>query len=125
LDDALRFALERRQFGKPIAEHQLVQALLADSKVELLAGRALVLEAARQRDAGESVTLMAASAKLYCSEMVGRVADRAVPIHGGAGYIASSVERLYRDARIFRLYEGTTQIQQIVVAREMAKAAAG
>ncbi len=123
IDDALAYALQRRQFGKPIAEHQLVQALLADSQAEALAARALVLEAARLRDAGHGVTLMASAAKLFCAEMVGRVADRAVQVHGGAGYIAGAVERLYRDARLFRLYEGTTQIQQLIVAREMAKAA--
>lgn len=123
IDDALAYALQRKQFGKPIAEHQLVQALLADSKAEALAARALVLEGARQRDAGQNVTLMASAAKLFCAEMLGRVADRAVQVHGGAGYIAGAVERLYRDARLFRLYEGTTQIQQIILAREMAKAA--
>ncbi len=122
IDDALAYALQRKQFGKPIAEHQLVQALLADSTAEALAARALVLEGARQRDAGQNVTLMASAAKLFCAEMLGRVADRAVQIHGGAGYIAGPVERLYRDARLFRLYEGTTQIQQIILAREMAKA---
>ena len=122
IDDALRYAMERQQFGKPIAEHQLVQAMLADSKTEAYAGRSMVLDAARRRDAGQSITTEAACVKLYCSEMVGRVADRAVQIHGGAGYIADyAVERLYRDVRLFRLYEGTTQIQQLVIAREMRK----
>jgi acyl-CoA dehydrogenase len=123
-DDALRYAMERQQFGKPIAEHQLVQAMLADSKTESYAGRSMVLDAARKRDAGQSITTEAACVKLYCSEMVGRVADRAVQIHGGAGYIADyAVERLYRDVRLFRLYEGTSQIQQLVIARAMIKAA--
>jgi len=123
-DDALRYAMERRQFGKPIAEHQLVQALLADSRTEAYAGRCMVLDAARRKDAGEAIATEAACAKLFCAEMVGRVADRAVQIHGGAGYIADyGVERLYRDARLFRLYEGTSQIQQLIIARSMVKAA--
>ena len=120
--DALRFAANRRQFGKPIAEHQLVQAMLADSRAEAYAGRTMVLDAARRRDEGAKVTLEASSAKLFNTEMVGRVADRAVQIHGGAGYIADyAVERLYRDVRLFRLYEGTTQIQQLIIAREMLR----
>ncbi|HKY95579.1 MAG TPA: acyl-CoA dehydrogenase family protein [Kiloniellales bacterium] len=123
-DDALRYAMERQQFGKAIAEHQLVQAMLADSRTESYAGRAMVLDAARRRDAGEVITTEAACVKLFCSEMVGRVADRAVQIHGGSGYIADfAVERLYRDVRLFRLYEGTSQIQQLVIARNMIKAA--
>lgn len=122
LDDALRYAMERSQFGQPICEHQLIQAMLADSKAEAFAGKAMVLEAARQRDRGESVSTAAACSKLFCTEMVGRVADRAVQIHGGAGYIADyAVERLYRDVRLFRLYEGTSQIQQLVIARNMVK----
>lgn len=120
--DCVAFASERKQFGKPIAEHQLVQAMIADSKTESLAARALTLETAGRRDAGENVTLESAAAKLFASEMVGRVADRAVQIHGGAGYIADyGVERFYRDVRLFRIYEGTTQIQQLVVARETIK----
>jgi acyl-CoA dehydrogenase len=96
--------------------------MLADSKAEAFAGKAMVLEAARQRDRGESVSTAAACSKLFCTEMVGRVADRAVQIHGGAGYIADyAVERLYRDVRLFRLYEGTSQIQQLVIARNMVK----
>ncbi len=120
--DALEFAINRKQFGKPIAEHQLIQAMLADSRAEAYAARAMVLDAARMRDDGTKVTLEASSAKLFASEMVGRVADRAVQIHGGAGYIADyAVERLYRDVRLFRLYEGTTQIQQLIIAREMMR----
>jgi acyl-CoA dehydrogenase len=123
-DDALRYAMERRQFGKAIAEHQLVQAMLADSKTESYAGRSMVLDAARRRDAGQTISTEAACVKLFCSEMVGRVADRAVQIHGGSGYIADfAVERLYRDVRLFRLYEGTSQIQQLVIARNMIRAA--
>ena len=122
-DEALRFARERVQFGKPIAEHQLIQAMLADSSTEAFAGRAMVLEAARRFDAGDRVIQQAASAKLFCSEMVGRVADRAVQIHGGAGYMQDyPVEHFYRDVRLFRLYEGTSQIQQLIIAREMLNA---
>jgi acyl-CoA dehydrogenase len=120
--DSVAYALERKQFGKPIAEQQLIQAMIADSKTEALAARALTLETARKRDAGESVTLEAAAAKLYASEMVGRVADRAVQIFGGAGYTADhGIERLYRDVRIFRIYEGTSEIQRVIVARETMK----
>jgi acyl-CoA dehydrogenase len=118
--DSLRYASERVQFGKPIGEFQLVQAMLADSRTEAYAGRAMVLDAARRRDAGERITTEAACCKLYCAEMVGRVADRAVQVHGGAGYVADyGVERFYRDVRLFRLYEGTSQIQQLVIARAM------
>ncbi len=120
IDDALRYAMERKQFGQPIAEFQLVQAMLADSKTEALAGRAMVLETARKKDDNADVTTDAACCKLFCSEMVGRVADRAVQIHGGAGYMAEyAVERFYRDVRLFRIYEGTSQIQQLVIARNM------
>jgi acyl-CoA dehydrogenase len=117
--DMVAYATERRQFGKPIADFQLVQAMIADSKAETMAARALVLEAARQMDAGDRITLEAAAAKYIASETVGRVADRAVQVHGGAGYIADyGIERLYRDVRLFRIYEGTSQIQQLVIARE-------
>lgn len=120
--DCVAYASERRQFGKAIAEHQLIQGLLADSKTEALAARALVLETAALKDAGANVTLEAAAAKYYASEMVGRVADRAVQIFGGAGYIADyGIERLYRDVRLFRIYEGTSQIQQLIIARETLK----
>ena len=120
--DTVAYAAERRQFGKAIAEHQLVQAMIADSKTEALAARALVLETAASKDRGDDVVLESAAAKLFASEMVGRVADRAVQVHGGAGYIADyGIERLYRDVRLFRIYEGTTQIQQLIVARETMK----
>jgi acyl-CoA dehydrogenase len=122
--DALEFAMGRIQFGKPIAQHQLVQAMLADSRAEAYAARCMVLDAARRRDDGEKVTMLASASKLFASEMVGRVADRAVQIHGGAGYIADyAVERFYRDVRLFRLYEGTSQIQQLIIAREMTSGA--
>ena len=120
--DALRYAIDRRQFGQPIAEFQLIQAMLADSRAEALAGRAMVLETARRKDRDEDVATDAACCKLFCAEMVGRVADRAVQIHGGAGYMQDyAVERFYRDVRLFRIYEGTSQIQQLVIARNMIR----
>ncbi len=122
-DESVRFATNRVQFGKPISEHQLVQAMLADSGTETYAARCMVIETARRFDAGERIIQHAASCKLFCSEMVGRVADRAVQIHGGAGYMqAYPVEHFYRDVRLFRLYEGTSQIQQIIIGREMCAA---
>ncbi|WP_332851974.1 acyl-CoA dehydrogenase family protein [Duganella sp. S19_KUP01_CR8] len=124
LDDALRYAMERQQFGQPIAEFQLIQAMLADSKAEIYAARSMVLDAARRRDNREDVTTEASCCKLFASEMCGRVADRAVQIHGGAGYMSEyAAERFYRDVRLFRIYEGTSQIQQLVIARNMIKAA--
>ncbi len=118
--DALDYAMQRKQFGKPIAEQQLVQAMLADSRTEAWAARCMVLETARKRDTGENITLESAACKLFCAEMAGRVADRAVQIHGGSGYMAEfAVERFYRDVRLLRLYEGTSQIQQLVIARNM------
>ena len=123
LDEALNYALERKQFGQPIAEFQLVQAMLADSQAELYAARSMTLEAARKRDQGERITMEASCCKLFASEMVSRVADRAVQIHGGAGYMQDyAVERLYRDVRLFRLFEGTSQIQQLVIARQLMRA---
>lgn len=120
--DCVAYASERRQFGKPIAEHQLIQAMLADSKTECLAARALVLETAAAKDDGKDVVMESAAAKLFATEMVGRVADRAVQIFGGAGYIEDyGIERLYRDVRLFRIYEGTSQIQQLIIARETLK----
>ena len=124
LDDALAYALARKQFGQPIAEFQLVQAMLADSRTEIYAARSMVLDAARRRDAGEDVGMEASCCKLFASEMCGRVADRAVQIHGGAGYVADyAAERFYRDVRLFRIYEGTSQIQQLVIARNMIRKA--
>jgi acyl-CoA dehydrogenase len=124
LGDALAYALERKQFGQPIAEFQLVQAMLADSRTEIYAARSMVLDAARKRDDGLDVSMEAACCKLFASEMCGRVADRAVQIHGGAGYLADyAAERFYRDVRLFRIYEGTSQIQQLVIARKMIREA--
>jgi acyl-CoA dehydrogenase len=120
--DCVAYASERKQFGAPIASFQLIQGMIADCKTEAMAARALTLESARKRDAGQAVTLEAAAAKYYASEMVGRVADKAGQIFGGAGYVADyGIERLYRDVRIFRIYEGTSQIQQVVIARETMK----
>ena len=122
--DALDYALQRKQFGQPIAEQQLIQAMLADSQTETYAAKCMTLETARQRDNGENVSTESSACKLFATEMVGRVADRAVQIHGGAGYMSEyAVERFYRDVRLFRLYEGTSQIQQIIIARNMIKGA--
>jgi len=122
LGDALRYAVERRQFGQPIAEFQLVGAMLADSRTEIYAARSMVVDAARRRDDGDDVATEASCCKLFASEMCGRVADRAVQIHGGAGYVADyAIERFYRDVRLFRIYEGTSQIQQLLIARAMVR----
>ena len=124
LDDALHYALYRKQFGQPIAEFQLIQAMLADSKAEIYAARCMVLDAARKRDEGKNVSTEASCAKMFSTEMCGRVADRCVQIHGGAGYVSEyAIERFYRDVRLFRIYEGTTQIQQVVIARNMIREA--
>ena len=122
LDDALRYAVERKQFGQPIANFQLIQGMLADSKADIYAAKCMVLDAARLRDEGKNVVTESSCAKMFATEMCGRVADKAVQIHGGAGYIADyGIERFYRDVRLYRLYEGTTQIQQIIIARNMIK----
>lgn len=124
LEDALKFAMERKQFGQPIANFQLIQAMLADSKTEIYASKCMVLDAARKRDAGQNVSTESSCAKMFATEMCGRVADRGVQILGGSGYISEyPIERFYRDVRLFRLYEGTTQIQQIIIARNMIKEA--
>ena len=122
--EMVNYALERKQFGKPIFEHQMIQSMIADSQAETYAAECMILDAARRRDAGEDVTMLASSAKLFATEACGRVADRAVQVFGGAGYVTDyGIERFYRDVRIFRLYEGTSQIQQIIIARELARAA--
>jgi acyl-CoA dehydrogenase len=122
LRDAIRYAKERKQFGKAIGEFQLIQAMLADSHAEIYAARCMVLDAARKRDEGHNVSTEAACAKMFASEMCGRVADRAVQIFGGAGYLAEyGVERFYRDVRLFRIFEGTTQIQQLVIAKNLLR----
>ncbi len=120
--DSVAYMSERRQFGQALSQFQLLQGMIADCKTEALAAKALTMETARKRDAGQAVTMEAAAAKYFASEMVGRVADKAVQIFGGAGYVADyGIERFYRDVRIFRIYEGTSQIQQVVIAREVLK----
>ena len=128
LEEASRYARERKQFGKAIGEFQLVQAMLADSQAELLAGWALVREVAQCFDqkpphvSDPDVSMRVSCAKLFATEMLGRVADRGVQVHGGAGYINEyPVERFYRDARLLRLYEGTTQVQQLIIGRELLR----
>lgn len=124
LDEAIIHVKKRQQFGKPIAEFQLVQAMLAECKVEIEAAKSLVIETARARDRGEDVTTQASICKYYASEMCGRVADRVVQIFGGAGYcadIGGPIEMLYRDVRLFRLYEGTSQIHLINIAKRILK----
>ena len=122
ISDALDYAMQRKQFGQPIAEQQLVQAMLADSQTETYAAKCMTLETARKRDNGDNVSTESSASKLFATEMVGRVADRCVQIHGGAGYMAEyAVERFYRDVRLFRLYEGTSQIQQLIIAKNMIK----
>jgi acyl-CoA dehydrogenase len=124
LDETVQYALARHQGGRAIADHQLVQGLVADSQTDVMAGRALVESAARAFDDGTDQRLAPSCAKYFCSEMVGRVADRAVQVHGGAGYMRGvAAERIYRDARLFRIYEGTSQIQQIVIAKQTLRAA--
>ncbi|MDF3853619.1 acyl-CoA dehydrogenase family protein [Paracoccus sp. P2] len=121
IDDMLDYAVARRQFGRPLADFQLLQAMFADSRADAYAARCMVLDAARKRDDGRDVGVEASCAKMFASEAVGRIADRNVQVHGGNGYIREyRAEQLYRDARLFRIYEGTTQIQQIIIAKAMA-----
>jgi len=121
--ESVEYAQHREQGGRPIADFQLIQALLADSQTDTMAARALVLDAAANFDAGVDTKMGPAASKYFASEAVGRVADRAVQIHGGAGYMRGvAVERFYRDARLFRIYEGTSQIQQLVIARQLLAA---
>ncbi|MCS5556119.1 MAG: acyl-CoA dehydrogenase family protein [Arenicellales bacterium] len=122
IDESTRYAAQRKQFGQAIGEFQLVQGMLADMKTEWYAGRSMVIDAARKKDLDVTVATESSCCKYFCSEMVGRVADHAVQIFGGAGYIADyGIERFYRDVRIFRLYEGTSQIQQLIIARNMLR----
>jgi len=123
-DEMVAYSLERQQFGRPIAEFQLIQAMIADSKADLVAARAMVLESSRAHDRGEDISLLAACCKLFTSEALGRVADRNVQVHGGAGYVGDyPAERHYRDVRLARIYEGTNQIQQLIIARNVIRAA--
>ena len=122
LDDAIAYTKEREQFGKPIAEYQLVQAMLAECKVEIEAARALILETARKRDRGEDVTMDVSICKYYSTEMCGRVADKVVQIFGGQGYVKGrGIERFYRDVRAFRIYEGTSQIHLLNIAKQLLR----
>ncbi|NVJ68904.1 MAG: acyl-CoA dehydrogenase family protein [Alphaproteobacteria bacterium] len=120
LRDAVRYTKERQQFGSALSDFQLIQAMIGDSETEIYAARSMIRDAAIARDRGENTKRKASCAKLFASEMVGRVADRAVQMYGGAGYIADyGIEQLYRDARLFRIYEGTTQIQQLIIAKDV------
>lgn len=122
LRDSVLYAKERNQFGSPIAGFQLIQAMIADSETDIYAARCMVRDTAKDRDAGLDVTRKASCCKLFASEMLGRVADRGVQIFGGAGYIADyGIEQLYRDARLFRIYEGTSQIQQTIIAKDVVR----
>ena len=121
LDTALRYASERKAFGEPIANFQLIQAMLADSKAEIYAAECMLRDASEKADRGKAI-IECASAKMFASEMCNRVADRCVQIHGGAGYLAEyEAERFYRDSRIYTIYEGTTQILQLVIAKNMLR----
>ncbi len=122
IDESVRYAGTRRQFGKTIGEFQLVQAMLADSRAEAYAARSMVLDAAHRYDQASVSLADCSCCKLFSSEMVGRVADRAVQIFGGAGYMAEyGIERFYRDVRLFRLYEGTSEIQRLIIGRDMMR----
>lgn len=126
LQMAIQHTSGRVQFGQPVSNFQLVQAMIADCQTEIYAARSMILETARKRDRGEDVVLEASMCKYFASEMCGRVADRCVQMFGGAGYVAdhSSIERWYRDVRLFRLYEGTSQIHQLNIARLLLQATA-
>jgi acyl-CoA dehydrogenase len=124
VDESVRYAVERQQFGRKIGEFQLVQGMLADSRTDAYAAASMVQDVARRYDAGEKVSGDVACTKYFATEAVGRVADRAVQIHGGAGYMnATKVERFYRDVRVLRIYEGTSQIQQLIIARDLLRQA--
>jgi acyl-CoA dehydrogenase len=126
LDSAMRYANERKAFGEPIANFQLIQQMLADSEIEIYAAECMLDDAARRADAGENILRKAAAAKVFASEMCGRVVDRVVQIYGGAGYLAEyDAERFFRDSRIYRIYEGTTQILQLQIAKHMLREYAG
>jgi acyl-CoA dehydrogenase len=122
IDEGVRYASDRVQFGKAISQFQLIQGMLADCEAEALASRAMIEKVSRMKDDGLPVTKETACCKYFTSEVLGRIADRVLQIHGGYGYIKEyPIERLFRDARLFRIYEGTSQIQQLVIAREMLK----
>ncbi|MFP4392947.1 MAG: acyl-CoA dehydrogenase [Desulfohalobiaceae bacterium] len=120
LDLSVKYAKQRVQFGKPIAENQGLRWMIADMALDVEAARSLIFSAAAKKDRGEKCSKEASMAKLYASEMANRVTGQAVQIHGGYGYTKEfAVERLYRDARVFTIYEGTSQIQKIVIANEL------
>ncbi|HTZ92501.1 MAG TPA: acyl-CoA dehydrogenase family protein [Streptosporangiaceae bacterium] len=122
LAESVTHATSARQGGQPIGEFQLVQAMLAEIQTGAYAGRAMVAEAARNYDSGADRRIGPSAAKLFCSEMVGRAADLAVQVHGGLGYMHGvAVERLYRDARLFRIYEGTSEIQKLIIGRALVR----
>lgn len=122
LEEALHYATQRRAFGAAIAQHQLVQAMLADSETELMAAQCMVEHTARRFDQHLPVIKEASCCKLFATEAVGRIADRVLQIFGGAGYMSAyPIERIYRDVRVMRIYEGTSQIQQLLIAKHMLK----
>lgn len=122
LDSALRYSNERKAFGEPIANFQLIQQMLAESEIEIYAAECMLDNAARKADGGEGVLREAAAGKVFATEMCGRVVDRVVQIYGGAGYLAEyEAERFFRDARVYRIYEGTTQILQLQIAKHLLR----
>ena len=124
LEESVRYAVERKQFGQAIGAFQLVQGMIADSRVDAYASWLMVQDVAARFDAGERVSADVAATKYFTTEALGRVADRAVQIHGGAGYMAEyKVERFFRDARLLRIYEGTSQIQQTIIAKALLREA--
>jgi acyl-CoA dehydrogenase len=124
LDESVAYAASAKQGGAPIGRFQLVQAMLADMHAELLAARSMVREVAERYDTGEDTSVGPSSAKLFCTEMVGRAVDRAVQVHGGMGYLRTTpVERFYRDARLFRLYEGTSEVQRLIIGGALLREA--
>ncbi|MFD4829356.1 acyl-CoA dehydrogenase family protein [Streptomyces uncialis] len=122
LEESVEYARSNKQGGQPIGRFQLVQAMLAESRAELDAARALVLDVARRYDSGEDTRIGPSTAKLFATEMAGRVADRAVQIHGGMGYMRdTTVERISRDVRVMRIYEGTSEIQKLIIGRALLR----
>jgi acyl-CoA dehydrogenase len=124
LDESVAYAATATQGGTPIGNFQLVQAMLADQQTGVMAGRALVREAARLWLTDQDRRIAPSAAKVFCTEMAGNVADLAVQIHGGSGYMREvPVERIYRDVRLLRLYEGTSEIQRLIIGSNLVKAA--
>ncbi|WP_104522388.1 acyl-CoA dehydrogenase family protein [Blastococcus atacamensis] len=124
LDESVAYAATAKQGGAPIGRFQLVQAMLADMHAELLAGRSMVRDVAARYDSGADTSVGPSSAKLFCTEMVGRAVDKAVQVHGGMGYLRTTpVERFYRDARLYRLYEGTSEVQRVIIGGALLREA--